>query len=568
MIKKIKNGHFLPLFLLIIFCLPVIYPYFKPHAINTYDTIYRLTRAAKYYVAVRQLQIPPRWIGDTYHGVGEPIFVYLYPFPYMISTLLYIIDFSFVDALKIPWIIFYLGSAITMFMFLTAFFSPLASFAGSLLYIWAPYRMVQLYVRGAYEETINYFFFPLIFLSIWLIYQGKKYGWVLGAFFLGLAILSQSAIALMFLPSIVTFAFLCLTWKVKKRVGLLKDFSLMFFTGVLLSSMTILPNMFERHLIQLDEKIANIYEKNFIPIDRLIHSPWTMIPTPHMLGKAHIFVLLFAVVLLVYRLVKGNRGNKGNKGEVGRLGLSFFLFALVWSFVPLLLSVESPLARFVWEHILVVRVVYVPYLFLQLAIFWIAFLTASLIEQFKKARFFLAALFIFITIITNISYIKPDYYFPITDYDLTGFDGPLSQFEEFLPKTAAKAGDQFARGEIVVFQKETTESKLLEKQYHKIKLRVEAIEEDTLTIHQLYFPGWKAFINGNEIPISYTQPPINIHTGRPVSDAGLMTISIPSGKHELLLTFKNTTVRSLSNILSLATLIFLMVFCLRKHLRV
>lgn len=549
-----KTKCFINLALLLLASLPIIYPYFKPNAINTYDTMYRLTRAAKYYVAVKQGQIPPRWIGDTYHGVGEPIFVYLYPFPYQLTTILHIFDISFVNAVKIPLIISFIGSAFTMFYFLREFYHPLPAFVGVLLYLWAPYRMVQLYVRGAYEETMTYLFLPLLFLASWWIYQGKNRRWIFGGVVLGLLLLTQSAISLMFLPSLATYILLLMNRK--NFLTLFRNYLLMGLLGFSLAATVILPNIFERHYIQLDKKIAPIYQKNFIPLSRLWDSPWTMIPTPHMLGKAHVLLLIMAVVFLGYALVKKKREMKKN------ICWKVFLVALFWSLTSLLLSVDSPFARFFWQHIFTIRVIYVPYLFLQLAIFWLAVLAAFLLHHLGRFGFWLATILAVITVVTNISYIKPDYYFSVSDYDLTGFNGPLSQFEEFLPKTAAKAGEQFLTGPFVRTKNKSTKVKVLEKKYQRIKLQIDTETKDELILHQLYFPGWKAFIDGKETTIDYSRPPINFQTGKPVEDAGLITVSVPAGSHQLLFLFTNTPIRLLGDFIS--GLAFIYVFLILR----
>lgn len=544
-----KNSFKIIIFCLVILTLPVIYPLFKPQAINTYDTLYRLTRAAKYYLALKQGQIPPRWIADSYHGVGEPIFVYLYPFPYILTTALHILKLPFVYAVRLLFISSFIGSVITMYILLSQLFKKRAAFVGSLLFVWAPYRMVQLYVRGALEETMAYFFIPLIFLFIWLVARKKRFSHVWGGLCLGLLILTQSSISLMFLPSILFFM-LIIIWIKQPTVDYLLKYIGMLVIGFSLAAMTILPNLFERHYIQLDQQIASIYEKNFIPLNRLIHSEWTMIPTPHMLGKAHILVLIMSIAFLIYIFFK--------RPKINRLDLLLFLTFILWSLIPIILALDYPMIKMLWKNIKVVRVIYVPYLFLQLSIFWISALAAFLIDKIdNKKGIILSGLFIIITITTNISYIKPDYYFSITDYDLTGFDGPLSQFEEFLPNTAQKAKNDFAYDKFIRSQYSDTNVRVIEKKYHRINIHINAPQKDELILHQLYYPSWEGKIDGHKLFIDYTKPRLDPVTYKPIIDSGLIYFEVPKGNHDILIEFVESPLRKMANFISFITLLYI-----------
>lgn len=527
------------LFLLLICSFPVIFPYFKPTALSTYDTMFRLTRAAKYYIAVKQLQIPPRWIGDTYHGLGEPIFVYLYPFPYMVTTVLHMMKISFVDSLKIAYIGSFFVSVVTMYIFLRQIGGRFASFIGVMLYVWVPYRLVQLYVRGAYEETMAYIFIPLVILSLLSTYRNKKWAIPLGAISLGLLLLTQSSVSLMFLPFFCLVSILFVVKKPSKM--LIQKYAVLLILGFFIGSVTILPNLFERKFIQLDQNIAPIYLKNFIPLDKLIDAPWLMIPTPAMFGKVNILIFLSSIPFLLLALRKKIKFTSYSEQVI-------FITSLAAAAGVLMLVVDYPFARFLWSHLLLVRVVYVPYLLLQIAVFTTACLAAILLTHSKKLIYIIGVLVFVIAIVTNYQYIKPDYYFVMPDENLAGYDGPLSQFEEFLPKTAKKGGSEFKRGDVVKADKEA-EVKVLEKKYNKIIFSLSSQEKANLTIHQFYFPGWHGYIDGKETQLSYTKP----STTKTTEDAGLITLSVPKGEHTLILLFKQSLLQSFAAILTLVS---------------
>ena len=72
-------------------------------------------------------------------------------------------------------------------------------------------------------------------------------------------------------------------------------------------------------------------------------------------------------------------------------------------------------------------------------------------------------------------------------------------------------------------------------------------KEGTMTVNTLYFPGWKAFVDGRETPIAY-----KAH--------GLIELSVPQGEHSIVVAFTDTWPRKVGNtvtLLSLAALLLL-----------
>ncbi|HUS70175.1 MAG TPA: hypothetical protein VM075_05280, partial [Anaerolineae bacterium] len=70
----------------------------------------------------------------------------------------------------------------------------------------------------------------------------------------------------------------------------------------------------------------------------------------------------------------------------------------------------------------------------------------------------------------------------------------------------------------------------------------------TLRFHTFYFPGWKVYMDGEEAPIY------------PSGDLALLSVDVPSGEHEVLVRFADTTPRLVGNVVSLLTLLGLIGF--------
>jgi hypothetical protein len=84
-----------------------------------------------------------------------------------------------------------------------------------------------------------------------------------------------------------------------------------------------------------------------------------------------------------------------------------------------------------------------------------------------------------------------------------------------------------------------------------IRARVvnEAGQPGTIGVRQLYFPGWRAWIDGRTAPIGVAPD-----VPEQQANLGFMTVQVPPGEHDVLLRFGPTTPRVLGIGLTLATL--------------
>src|SRR3989338_9658111 len=110
-------------------------------------------------------KIPPRFVPDLSFGFGYPLFNFIFPLPFYIAEIFHALGFSLVDSIKFLFFLTIPLSGIFMYFLLNQFTSKNLSLAGALLYIYTPYRSVDLYVRGAIGEIISFVFLPLILLS-------------------------------------------------------------------------------------------------------------------------------------------------------------------------------------------------------------------------------------------------------------------------------------------------------------------------------------------------------------------------------------------------------------------
>ncbi len=79
-------------------------------------------------------------------------------------------------------------------------------------------------------------------------------------------------------------------------------------------------------------------------------------------------------------------------------------------------------------------------------------------------------------------------------------------------------------------------------------MRVNSARGFALRLHTFYFPGWKAYIDGEEVPVY------------PSGELALLSVNVPEGEHEVLVRFEDTAPRLVGNVVSLVVVLGLIGF--------
>src|SRR3989344_6341801 len=133
------------LFVLALITLPSLLPFFNSQFFYTQDHIF-VARLQQMSTALSDGHFPVRWVSDL--RFGEPIFNYYAPLPYYLGALIKLLGFNYIWVAKILFILSSFLSAVTMYLLCRKLFNQKSAFLATALYIWAPYRAVDLYVRG------------------------------------------------------------------------------------------------------------------------------------------------------------------------------------------------------------------------------------------------------------------------------------------------------------------------------------------------------------------------------------------------------------------------------------
>ncbi|MBI2028394.1 MAG: hypothetical protein HYT07_02180 [Candidatus Levybacteria bacterium] len=531
---------YLFLWLIILISFITITDLFRPGLPVTHDGQDHVARIANFYQNLTEGNIIPRWAGNLNWGYGHPILEFLYPLPSYFASIFHFLGFTLVDSLKLVFGVSFVLSGVTMYVFIRELLrDEKAAFLAGLLYVIAPYRFVDLYVRGAIGEHVAFIFPPLIFY--FLLKLSKRYSWwylMGGAIsFAGLN-LAHNAISLMFILLFGLFA-LFLLLQSKKKIQLGSQYLATILLGFGLSAFFWLPAFIEgKYTLRDIVTGGGEYARSFVAWKDFFFGQWSYggtLTLSKQIGIVH-WIGTFSSVIAIYYLYR-------NKNKLWILGLGSFL--IFWIALFLMTSASAP----IWQSVTVLQKFQFPWRFLSLTVFVSALLGAiasyALPDKYKKI---LLLIFVLSLLLANKDYWhangylhKPESFYNVI-YDSTTDTGESSpiwsiRFMEKRPK----AHIEVISGEAVI--------KELNRESTLHAYEIDAAEKSRIVENTLYFPGWNVFLEGKETKIEFQDP----------QNRGLITFFLEKGKHEVVIRFKETKVRLLANILSIISLFLIII---------
>jgi uncharacterized membrane protein len=388
------------------------------------------------------LQIPCRWVADMGFGNGFPLFNYYGVLPYYLGAIFSFI-LSYIISAKALFFVPLLLGGISMYFLGKELFGKKAGFVAGILFLFAPYRALDTYVRGAIAESFALSIIPLVFyFSIRLIKYRKPVDFIGTSLSLFFFLTSHNIMTILFIPVFFVCLILILyleNWKNFKFLFL----SLLFGFG--LSAFFIIPAYFEKNLVQTNTLtiFALDFRNHFISVARLfIDRSWGYVGATKSLessmsfqiGWPHWWLVILSVVFIIIVVIKSRK--------TGNLK-SFLLPAFLVAVFCLSVFMTHNKSTFIWEKIGILSYVQFPWRFLAVSIFSASLLGGYCISVFKRRYVnILAALIVVLTVVLNWNYFRPkEFDLNVTDATkLSGESWLLQQsgsVTDYLPITAA-----------------------------------------------------------------------------------------------------------------------------------
>ena len=521
------------IFLILISLMPLI-PLLQAGLPITHDGQDHVARIANFYDSLSEGNLIPRWAGNLNWGYGHPILMFLYPLPSYAASLFHYLGFSLVDSTKLVFATAFIASGIAMYLWLREFLGEYSALTGAILYNFAPYRFVDLYVRGAIGEHVAFIFPPLILY--FLLKLSKKYShWYIAGGALSLAglILSHNAITLMFLPFIILYGLYLIAVSKDKKL-LSSIYSLVTLLGFGLSSFFLIPAFLEGRYTLRDIVATTEYASRFVKPDQLLYGPWSFGGTGEFTVQIGIlnWILIIGSLFMVRSLFRKDKK-------------LFYVYLVVLAFFVGSLFLMLKESDFIWKIITTLQKFQFPWRFLSVSVFAAAVLGAFSIhgirnENIKKVILMIIVAF---SILLTKDYGQAKDYLQKPEAFYTGIYESTTDTGESSPIWSVRFMEQRPKDTIEVIEGEAEIRKISRTSTHH-KYQIEAPFKSRVRENTLYFPGWKVYIDGKEYKgVQFHDP----------DHRGLMTFYVLEGQHAIDIKFEETKLRQTSNAVSIVS---------------
>ena len=545
---------------LLILLLPftlILWPLILPGYFSHHDDL-QVMRIFEMRKCLMDFQIPCRWVPDMGYGNGYPLFNYYSVFPYYVAASISFL-LGYIGAAKVLFATPIILGGISIYFLAKELFGKEAAFVASILFSFAPYRALDIYVRGAIAESFAMAIIPLVFYFCIKLIRQKKLNYFIGLVVsLSAFLTSHNIMTILFIPVFFVFIIFFILQQKGKNILLVL---VAVILGIGISSFFIFPAFLEKNLVQIDNliRLDLNFRAHFVTIRQLFFdrfwgygasSPGIDDTISFQIGWPHWWIALISILMSLINLVK-------RKNYLDKLA---FLLSII--FILSIFMTHSR-AAFIWEKIEILKFTQFPWRFLSITTFTTSLLGAYLVTLFKGRYKIIIPLIVVLIIMLNWSYFKPEkFYFDINDQQkLSGKlweEQQKAAILDYLPQGAGEPKEAASNlPKITSGKAEITEFESKSNQW-RVKVNVE--DKATIEIPVFDFPNWQVFINNQKVN----------HSNKNL--IGRIAIDIEKGGSYIVAgRFENTTIRTISNIVTAVSLLGLLGFVFyektRKNIR-
>jgi len=542
MFKEFPKSIWFNLAVIIVLTIPLCLGFFNSHLINAHDSMAGLIRALSMDKYMGHGQFLVRWAPGINWGYGYPMFNFYPPFFSFISVLIFKLTHNMVLSINLACTLFWMLSGLGMFLLSREFWGTEGGMLSAVLYVYAPYHIADLYVRGAFAEFSSFAFFPFLLFSI--LKMSRKMS--LGAFLLGVGSifglsLTHNIMSMVFFPIAIAFVFYL--YFTENRSSWIFPVLGMFVIGLMMSSFFWLPALIEKKFLNLGFLISMRYDfhKNFVSAGQLF---WPF-------NKNVVDDLSFQIGVVHTLLCLGTLACIGKIFKVNRRLGSGYIFFLGITLAAIFLTL--PYSHMFWERIKMLSFIQFPWRILAIIVFTMSFLGGSIVLLIKDPTIRniviiaigLSTILIYLNSVSKPTFVNEQ---KIEDFLAMG-EGEYTPRWIMIPPNNAPA----QKFEIVYGAGQLGQEKVVTPVESEIEFQTS--ETSLLCFHSFYFPGWHVYIDGRS-----TKPYLN-------NPFGVILFSVPPGDHHIRVVLGSTLIRIAAMIVSwLGFIVLLGVIILRTKL--
>ncbi len=576
------------LVLVVLLTVFVIGPLFQPGFFwGAHDARHSVYFLYEFDRSIQEGILYPRWSPDITFGYGYPLFNIYSPLAFYLGEAFHLLGLDLLWSIKMVFAVSFVLSGVSMYLFVRRIMGRSAGLIAGLVYVYVPYHICDVYVRGAFAESVALVFFPLVLWSFFETVENPRPVALIGAAlsYCGL-VLSHNGLLLLFSPFVgiyLVFLVLSRSWRDIRQgvdpgrprwmalVGAVARRACMPLAGLLLglglSALFWLPMAVEFKYVRLDQWLGGYYDyrDDFVYFFQFFSPFWGYgLSEPGPSDELPFQIGAVPVVLSMLSLATLSR----IRDETCKRMLLFFQAALV-IIIFLMLSVSST----VWALLPIVIFAQFPWRLLALVMPCVAFLAGSVVSAAassgERTRTGATWGLVLLVILASYAYLTPQIIEPA--------EGPVSLegMMRFMQSSNQMTGSMAWTHEVptwssfaeyVVTEGEAPDVRVDLESLPKPRRRLAVDLQDSTTISQLlwvhaeeqgriifnifYYPGWRAYVLDE--PGGPVQRELEV---MPHGSLGRCSVWVPEGEYYLLLRFEDTPVRTVGQVLSVLSLL-------------
>jgi len=576
---KLKTPTLDPYLLVVVVCslvaiLPLVGPSYFFGAHDAPHSVFFLT---EFDAALRDGVWYPGWGTDHALGYGYPTFVLYSPLPYYGAEVFLLLGAGKVAAVKWIWALATVGAGLAMYVYARRVLCRLPGLLAAVVYVYAPYHLVDIYVRAALAEYCAFVWMPLALLAFHnLAEKATVRRLALAGLTYGALWLTHNVTAIAFTPLLAAYVLFRLVaeqagspstagrahglGKVAGRAAVALGGAVL---GLGIAAALILPNLLERRYIAQEQWVGQGYNyaQHFVYPFQLLSGFWGY--DPALPGPADGMSFQLGVVPVILGLAATVLALRGHRPAGERALILFFAGATL-----LVVVLMVPLSAPVWNLLPIASLIQFPWRLLAVTTVAMAIVASAVVVQARGTGQGVEpsrghwGLLILVVVLASFTYTLPEYT-PVPDIaegpllvlkferdypDMVGMtawtqeqpsDSPL--VEQYLAGSPLVTAEALAPGATVEMIRAGGASD---------ELWVRSEGGTALRFYTYYFPGWRVFVDGERLPDSEL---------RPETVYGLLTVDVPPGEHRVLLRWGDTPVRTAGKALTVACLVLALV---------
>jgi hypothetical protein len=498
-----------------------------PRGSDIYATVHYLDSFMK---ALSDGDWLPRWSMGTNRGLGGPAFIMFPPLYFYWAAAASWGAGGIILGIKLTLTMIALATACSFYLLAREWAAPgLPAAAGAAIYLLLPYHVLDMYQRYAMPETTSFIFFPLILLFLKRILDGGGAGAVAGM------ALSYAGLIYTHLVSAFSFSLVLgiwLLWECRKNWKSLTRPVLILMLGLAIAAPALIPAIeltrsanvdWVRQMPNGDFRINFIFKDPILP-GLTIRDP--VKPLVFRSAHAQLFLAAAAFWMAWMALQRSDRSRRQTA-------------ALMMSVCALSYLMQIRISTPVWHLVPQLKTIQFPWRFQTYMVLAASMLVALALAGFRQSNPKLYAMplaVVALLLLVNFGFgyknahAKP---FDFTDEDIAS-NGVRFWVEPSLTPLKFHRFMRFRREQLDIPEMGfVTGSGSLSIESWKTSSRsltVTSISGGEVLLRSFWFPGWRAWLDGEEMRVW------------PSERDGLLSFEVPPGEHQVVLKFGSTPV--------------------------